>query len=279
MILPYSQGTSVSVTRQGKKIIASVNNLSTLREDWLRMEFELPRLNVTASYLETERSKNGITFSDHLTSLNGLVADLKVFPRIKDINLHLPVNQQGYYRRMILEALEAVIQAESFFIEDRGFSSSSQYDAFWRKEFKGNCRYYSNLDRTCQAFSQHISDQSRKHWLFSRQKDSYMEQDKNGLLIVTSSMRDSSHEMHTRCLVESSSRKVIEAAGKINRAPDRVCWETESLFCNLKDMILEPQKRTTIRETVGGPYGCSHFGNLMVETIFLIEEYSNNYLL
>ncbi len=278
MFLPLAQGISVEVVRKGMELQVSLNNLTTHRDDWLNLQVELPGLTLTGAYLEAARRNGGDPFSTELPEIEGLEVGLAALPRLKSLALSvIPEEEQGYYRRLIMEGFIAVLQSECFFIEERGFESLAQYDSFWMDFYRDQCRYYSNLDRVQKDFSEHLEDHRRKHFLFSRQKHAHLEEKAGGTWRAVSSVRDSFHEMHLACEVQPDSLEVVEAWGKVNRAPDLVCWETEGLIPDLKGITLTDEDRKKARKIVGGPEGCSHFGDLVVDLIFLLKEHREHF--
>ncbi len=278
MIISYSQGTSISVLRLENHLRVQVNNLSTTREDLLQLETSLPGLEITSSYLETawnsDKTKVNTGVNTEIKEITGMEIGFQAFEQVKETQLPVPSEQSSYYRKMILEALIAVMQSECFFVLERGFDSLEHYDQFWNQAYKDNCRYYSNLHRVKQSFSHYISNQHRKRCLFSRQKNAHLEKASDNIWMVTSSLRDSFHEMHLQCRVDPAHLNVLEARGKMNRGLDDVCFETESKLPFLNGTMLSLSNRKEIRSISGGPDGCAHFADLAVDAAFIISEAS-----
>lgn len=278
MLALFSQGCSVSVSREGQQLVAGVNNLSTIRDDYLRLEVDLPGLVITAADLESNRNLFEPKFSISLEELKDQVVNFELFAAVTDLTLPGGPEQRGYFRRMLLEAFTAILQSETFFYTERGFSGPGEYDAFWKEFSRDNCRYYSNLDGITKEFSVYVADQQRVRHLFSRQRQALLEKD-GRMLKATASMRDSFHEMHSWWVVDEISLTIFEARGKVVRAPDRICAETEALFKPLIGKDASVDNRRFIRAAVDGPQGCAHFGDLVMDLVWLVDSYcSQRYL-
>lgn len=272
MFLRYSQGNSALVTRENEVITASINHLTTFREDMLKLEIELPELKITSSNLETVRHSYGNTLNTDLPELHGLNVGFETFARIREMEMPGPPELHGSYRRFLMEILVAVMQSEIFFLFERGFTSLSEYDQWWGEIFKNNCRYYSNLQRIKLPFSQYISDQQRDSLLFSRQKQAQIESMPDHAWRILASLRDSYHEMHIACTLEPSRQIILDVEGRVNRAPDDICFGTPELLSGLTGMSLSVDNRRALRQKVTGPQGCDHFGDLVVDAAFLLAE-------
>ncbi len=278
MLALFSQGCSVTVTREGQRLVAVVNNLSTIRDDYLRLEVDLPGLVIAAADLESNRNLFEPKFSTSLEDLKDQVVNFELFAAVTDIFLPGSPEQRGYFRHMLLEAFTAILQSETFFYIERGFCGPAEYDAFWKELSRDSCRYYSNLDCVTKEFSTHVADQERVRHLFSRQRQALLVKD-GAMLRATASMRDSFHEMHSWWVVDEISLTILEARGKVVRAPDRICAETEALFEPLIGKDASVNNRRDIRATVDGPQGCSHFGDLAMDLVWLVDAYcSQRYL-
>ncbi len=261
------------MVREGQKLFGTVNSLSTLRDDWLRVEALLPELVVVDAYLETARSGGGEHCSTGIEGLKGMTVGFSTLPQAVKVALPVGSVQEGYYRRMLSEGLISLLQAEAFFYRERGFSSAADYDNYWKDFSRGSCRYYSNLERVSREFMQYIIDQERKLHLFSRQRHARVEQSGPATITAEASMRDSYHEMHIRWEIDSGSLAIRAAWGKIARAPDLVCRETELLFEGLPGKTVSTACRREIRDVVDGPQGCNHFGDLVIDLIWAVDAF------
>ena len=272
MLAQYSQGCSVTVMRERQLLTAEINNFTTFRDDWLQINLSLPDLAVKAAYLETVRNRHGDLLSCPINDLVGRTVNFALFSGTADVAIPCQSGQGGYYRRMLLELFTAVLQSETFFYTERGFDCPAAYDQFWKEFSRNSCRYYSNLDRIGREFSEHVSDQSRKHLLFSRQRHAMLEQ-RGDTLAAAASVRDSFHEMHTSWVIDTANLTILKAGGRIVRAPDQICAETEALFKLFQGRGVIEANRKDLRSLVDGPQGCAHFGDLTVDMIWLVHNY------
>jgi len=51
-----------------------------------------------------------------------------------------------------------------------------------------------------------------------------------------------------------------------------VCFESSELLEQLAGMKFTPEYRKNLREKAAGPQGCAHFGDLVVDSAFLLAE-------
>ncbi|MBC7343593.1 MAG: DUF2889 domain-containing protein [Clostridia bacterium] len=168
----------------------------------------------------------------------------------------------GLKEDLILEAIRAVIQAETFIFIERGFKDAFDYEAYFNRTFAGSCRYYSNLDRVSRNFSQGLLVHSRGPNLFSRFRSTavYRCQDKYQ---VVAQLSDSFHEMELNLLLNPNHLVVEEAHAFMLRFPDPVCQESEELVkAGLPGVGLRPENKKHIYAACGGGNGCTHLGDM-----------------
>ncbi|MDA8333778.1 MAG: DUF2889 domain-containing protein [Peptococcaceae bacterium] len=163
---------------------------------------------------------------------------------------------------LFAETIRGVIQAETWLIRERSYASMEDYDRVWTQEHRGSCRYYSNLDRVTGTWSEHIADQERTDVLFNRFKSAVWHRLPEGDLLITATLADSFHNVGLTVQAALPSFTVVEARGKVRRAPDAVCREAGATVPDLAGTALTQTDKRTVAQILGGPQACVHLVDL-----------------
>jgi hypothetical protein len=167
----------------------------------------------------------------------------------------------GMAREMLAECVRGMIQAETFLYRERGFESVDDYGRYWESHYLNSCRYYSNLDRVTRAWPEYVGNFWRGLNFFTRSKSCSVFSGSDGLNIV-GNLSDSFHEMGAVIDLDTTGRVAGCRCGFL-RAPDRVCFECEALFSELKGLVLPHCGKKQIGKVIGGGQGCDHLVDLI----------------
>ncbi|MEW6540972.1 MAG: DUF2889 domain-containing protein [Bacillota bacterium] len=161
---------------------------------------------------------------------------------------------------LFTENIRALIQAESFLYAERGYASLEDYVEHWKTFYLNACRYYSNLDRVSVGWGRYVGRREGPN-LFNR-FESVTRHSSGDTQTVRATINDSFHEMALKLVLKGEALEVEEAAGRVLRAPDRVCFEAAALARGLEGAALAGKSKKEIAPLLGGAQGCVHLINL-----------------
>ncbi|MDR3566191.1 MAG: DUF2889 domain-containing protein [Negativicutes bacterium] len=173
-------------------------------------------------------------------------------------------------RELLGECVKGIIQAETYLYQERGYSSTKEYETFWRSTYRDICRLYSNFERSSQTWYQHIANRKWGDSLFTRCKTAVIQEQADRTLLITASFSDSFHELGLNLIINHG---VITAAdGTYFRAPDAVCFENTTHLTALIGRPAAELTRKAVGECTGGPQGCNHLVDLVGHAIKTWQE-------
>lgn len=216
---------------------------------------------------EEQRSPKPIKVRNRLvTPLHGSEAYFSSGPALKAAAKFL---EDPLAVALFSETVKGVIQAETFLVSERGYSSDKEYEEKWTNFFSGSCRYYSNLERVSKSWYEHIGESTRKGNLFVRFKtQSFFELEKEKYLL-TGNLSDSFHEVNVS--LKLNGFVVEEADGTLLRTPDAVCREAASLLSNLHGINLEGISKKEVANLLGKGQGCVHVIDTVSDCVPLLD--------
>ncbi|MCR4400755.1 MAG: hypothetical protein NUV35_07820, partial [Syntrophomonadaceae bacterium] len=183
---------------------------------------EIPTLHVEEAGWEVNRSPDDAPGRYDAPQLTGCVAYLDAGPVLRRL---LGEPQQAMGRELLSECIRGIVQAETFFIRERGFESGDAYDAFWDRMYAGSCRYYSHPEQVERPWSEYVGSAPRGLNLYNRSITTSGRLDDDGRFMVAGAFVDTFHELGVRVIMDRAGR-VARAAGAFVRAPDRICFTT-----------------------------------------------------
>lgn len=167
------------------------------------------------------------------------------------------------------ETVKGLIQAETFLLEERGFTSEQDYESKWKDSYSGSCRYFSNLDRVTDKWYDHVGESQRAGNLFVRFKtQSFFDLEDNRYLL-TGNLSDSFHEVNVR--IQLNGFIVEEADGILLRTPDLVCRESAALLANLNGTDLRGIAKKELASILGKGQGCVHVIDLVGDCAYILD--------
>lgn len=207
------------------------------------------------------RSPSGVVPAAELPDLIGLVAYLESGPRLKQILGHQAPNLAG---RLFAECIRGLIQAETFFYQERGFGSPTEYDAHWDAVYYNACLYYSHLGQIEQSWMEYASDDRRRGNLFNRTHSIAIDQNAELGHELTAVFIDSFHELSLHLNLDPQGR-VSSVEARFLRAPDKICGNSARHLEKFRGKKLAQLSKKEIAGWAGGAAGCNHLVDLINE--------------
>jgi hypothetical protein len=206
-----------------------------------------------------------------IPELKGKLAYIKAG---RDLRQAVSQDASGLAGRMMVECLKAIIQAEAFVLDARGYESTHDYENYCDKIHLNRCRYYSNLDRVSRKRFEQISIYyERESNFFSRITSCKVYRHEGGGWTATVSFSDSFHELNVN-VINNDEGIVIDCTGNYLRAPDFICFECSDLLNKLKGINIAKLNNDDIRKMVGCSDGCNH----LVDVVFELSKAIRNTL-
>lgn len=82
-------------------------------------------------------------------------------------------------------------------------------------------------------------------------------------IFVYASLLDLDHSLQVSLRIDISSRRILEAQGRMVKVPFRKCKLAEDRIKNIKGLVVKKGVNKEVAKIVGGSYGCTH----MVEVV------------
>lgn len=174
----------------------------------------------------------------------------------------------GFLKMMFLQSTQAMTQAETYIIRERGYGSEREYEQHWQELEKNGCRHYTKADLKENTWYGYLGDYRRKGNLFNRAK--YFEFNEiDGRLHIKGAFIDSYHQMKVDFIVEDDS--VVEARASFDRGPSAVCFENTEHMKGFIGQEFSKLDSKSVRSTVGGAYGCYHLNDVIVFVLKVLK--------
>ena len=177
-------------------------------------------------------------------------------------------------RDLFAESVRGIIQAETFLLEQRGYSSPLEYQNYWANVYQGACRYYSNMERVKQRWYEHIGYSERSGSLFNRMKSQALHLD-NKKILLSGHLHDSFHSVAAVLELDQEDGRITNSRGDILLAPDLVCTEAAVYMADMEGLLLPQMGKKEIAALLGAENGCVHLIDLVsdgAETVLLYRE-------
>ncbi|MDI6631013.1 MAG: DUF2889 domain-containing protein [Thermoanaerobacteraceae bacterium] len=256
-----------SVHHLGDRLLARTTQCGTGRETAAQLWIEPKTLKILGATWEVHRFEGeDLPPAVEIPALQGVVAYFGCGKSLQEALAAYPPVALTLFR----ETVGAVIQAETFLLEERGFSSLDEYAAYWEKFYTGTCRYYSNLDAIEQTWAAYVAGRRPGTHLFNRFKTLSLDRDQGGMLL-RAAINDSFHEMAFSLHLDPAGETVREAAGAIIRAPDRLCFGAATFIERLEGVRLPGLTRAETASLLGEEQGCVHLIDLAAEAVTLLQ--------
>ena len=263
MQLVYQRFWHNAVTRLGSRELLSITNyLDTQSEYRVVLEIGVNDLIIKNAVVECYRQNGEASVEPRIIrpALQGIQAYFGSGKQVKEV-----LGADHRLVELVLENIMAVIQAEAYFYEDRGFETAESYDDFWDQNYQESCIYYSNLASIKKRFMQYIQPKHRTTQLFSRYRNVavYILGTENQQ--INCNFSDSFHEMALNLTCHGNEHQVLNVEGWMLRCPDQVCRQSLPNLQGLVGLSLTGAKEKQILTLSGGSQGCTHLGLMTVD--------------
>lgn len=246
-----------SVRRNGEELLmGKTDYFDTKREIAAWMMVNVQTFNIQEAVLAKYRAPGEIERKVRsIPGLQGVKAYFGSGPRLRE---GLKEVGNPLAASLFAEIVRGIIQAETFLLKERGFASVGEYGKYWDNFYAGSCRYYSNLDRVSQSWSDYVGSTEREGNLFVRFKSQHLYKFKPHTYLITGNLSDSFHEMSVCLEVNERDRRVLAAEGELMRIPDKVCKESTAYLQKLVNLELAGLSKKEIAGLLGKAQGCVH---------------------
>jgi len=249
---------------------AKTSYVDTFREAVAHLSVDVNTFIIKEALWEEQRSSEPISVRNRLvTPLQGSEAYFNSGPALKEAAALL---KDPLAVALFSETVKGIIQAETFLLNERGYSSEEEYDQKWSDFYLGSCRYYSNLDRVTKSWFEHVGESKRAGNLFVRFKTQSLFESEKGQRVMTGNLSDSFHEVNVCLKLEGFIVK--EADGVLLRTPDIVCREASSLLVNLTGTNLKGISKKELATILGKGQGCVHVIDLVNDCAQIFDIFS-----
>ncbi|MHB1125769.1 MAG: DUF2889 domain-containing protein [Bacillota bacterium] len=260
MELIYNRNWFITVRDCQGTMLVEASYIGTDEEKLGRMVVRSKDFIVQDAEIEIYRARNGGTPSKFkMPALVGIEAYFSGGAQLRQAVGDDPL---GTTTDLFLEGIRAVIQAEAFVPEDRGFTSAEDYNEYFNKTFANTCMFYSNLDQV-QSFTEYAEVQQRFGNLFNRHRACSLFRD-GDKVIIAASLCDSFHEMRATFALNAD-RSIHHAQAQMIRVPDPVCRGAQANFRCLSGIPLILESKRELAGIITGSSGCTHLGDLTYE--------------
>lgn len=266
----YQRSWHSHVRRQVEGLLVEAFYLDMEREYCARMQVHPLSFEVLTAQFEVYREpgREGCKTIE-IPQMNGLEAYLGSGPKLRKALEDL---DGGFANELFAEGVRAVVQAETFLWQERGFDSPLHYSRHFGEIFKNACRYYSFPERVTREWCDYAGTQ-RDGILFSRSKEQLLYGAGDELLLL-GSLNDSFHGAVLRLELTGEEEKVKRVKGFLPRVPDEVCREAAAYAEALEGQKLAGMDKKKVAALMGKGEGCVHLIDLAgdaLKTLALVK--------
>lgn len=260
-IIYHSSFFSGAKIIHGERVLAETGLVSTEFEGTGWMVADCRDLRIKEAGWDICRSPGGV--------MNGG----KTVPELVEVEAYLGAgpalrratagkDTEGLPRELLSECVRAVIQADAWLLDYRGFSSARAYEQYWDKMYVNECRYYSNLHRVEGGWFEEISRYQRKRYLFSRFLNCQIGRREDGGISATGNFSDSFHDLGVWLELDASG--VVSRCGMdYLRATAPLCFENKMHMLKMVGKNFIKMTKKEVGGLLGGPQGCFHLVDLV----------------
>jgi len=250
---------------RGCDLTAETVFLSTVFEAVGKVVVESTSYRIKEARWDIYRSPdNKLNGGGFLPELNGVEAYFDAGRALK----HLTGREGGkLVKEVLAECVRGAILAETYVFKDRGHSSADDYEAYWQKERKNACRYYTNLDRVKIGWFDHIGYHIRENNLYNKYKSFTVYQQNDDCFYATGNFNDSFHELNVQLSFDGEKGLITDCKGAFLRAPDAVCFENANHLTSLIGKNITGLSKKDVAKVAGGQEGCFHLVDIVYDTL------------
>lgn len=240
-------------------LLAEVSYLDAMTEKTARLFIERGTLKIDHAEVATCREGTRAV-AEPLAAYPEITGIKAYFGCGKPLRDALPGDQ--LLMDLMIEAVEAVIQAETFFFQETGYPDWQAYNDYWDTNFLNTCVYYSNLEAIRQPFSDYCRHYVRERKLYCRhRRTSVFRLNAEELKLITS-FCDTFHDIALAMTLKGQQRLITQAESGILRSPDPICRASLTKLSGLNGKSVLDRATAKI---CGGEDGCTHISHLLTE--------------
>lgn len=258
MTFIYHASTALKVNRVGDvvQVECTLLNNNTEASAWVFADVKTLQIQQAAWALYRSDDRELGVFE--LPQLIGVEAYLNAGPILKSV---LGGPGQEMPRALVADCFRVMVQAETFFFEERGYKTAEKYVEFWHQNYAGLCRYYSHFEQIDKHWPAWLANTKRSYNLFNRSKTITIQRQLLDF-IITASFIDSFHHVHLEIRLDQFGQ-VQTASGNFINAPHKNCHENTEHLSKIIGLNLPALSKREIAALVGGPDGCTHLLELI----------------
>lgn len=246
---------------------AKTSYVDTYREAVAHLIVDVNSFVIQEALWEEQRSTEPIkTRTLQVTPLCGAQAYFSSSSALKEATAFL---KDPLAVALFSETIKGIIQAETFLLSERGFTSEQDYENTWLDFYAGSCRFFSNLDRATKTWYEHVGESKREGNLFVRFKTQSLFDLGANQFLLTGNLSDSFHEINVS--LKLNGLIVEETDGILLRTPDLVCREATTFLENLHGMNIRGIAKKELAGILGKGQGCVHLIDLVGDCAYILE--------
>ena len=269
----YNSSTVTNVVRDGDRIDVEASLVSTGEEASAWIRCGVSDLVIESGGFEVYRSPETPGVFGDLSALAGIQAYMGSGAAIREAlaggvpgTVQEPVPEtvqepvQELVQELVFECVRAIVQAETFFITERGYADKAAYDRYWDESYAGSCLLYLNHNHA-RSWMGYVGGHERRHNLNNRVQSVSIDKNETGYQ-VDAAFIESFHEISIHLSVGFDG-VVTGADSSFIRAPGETCKQTAELISGFIGLSLPALSKKDIARVVGGSGGCAHLTDLV----------------
>lgn len=113
---------------------------------------------------------------------------------------------------------------------------------------------------------------------FKRDKSVSISQLDKSTIEISASLKDQFHEIYTTLIINCDTMEISSATAQMITVPWDLCREVIPKMEELSGLRIQKGLKHKVEEIVGGPHGCVHFVELVMESVVNIMQVVEFYL-
>ena len=181
----------------------------------------------------------------------------------------LPEGRAAKY--LMGQCINGVIQAETYFWEERGFEDPESYNSYWDVLEENGCRMYTHPDPEDLRWLDYVPPGRRERSLFHRLKNSRIMRC-GGELVCSGDFTDSYHEISLEMACDEESGAIGRCGIRYLRAPGKACFCNDVHAQELIGRNLYEMTGRDVLDLAGRSEGCYHLVEILKDILMCVED-------